>query len=334
MAPCLSLIAEDPAIGTVVMASNIPPGRPFMEQCVDAVISAFKHTEKPVVLLGNSATTMANEGLSRVRAEGIPVLMGTDTGLRALKHFTSYISRTARTLAVPDEADREKILQWKNKLGHSLGSAVSSADGFDLLADFGVQSALFARISSESDLIAFVGAQKVPVVLKLDDPAIPHKSETGGVILNIASEQKAVDSYRQLKRSHPYAPIVAQVQLTGLELILGMTTDENFGPMVTIGFGGIFAEVFQDSLILPPPLDSDVTMKALKSLRCFPILAGARGKTPADLDALLQTIECFGRLAMSTDGIVSEIEINPLMVGPNGAIAVDCLTSLNSVTSI
>jgi acetate---CoA ligase (ADP-forming) len=328
MAPCLSLVAEDPSIGTVVMASNMPPGRPFVAQCTDAVISVFRHTEKPVVLLGNMATTMASEALSRVRAEGIPVLMGTDTGLRALTHFTTYLPRRARPLAVPVEADCEKARQWKSKLDKIAGGAVSSSGGFDLLAAFDIQSAPFVRVASESDLKAFVKAQTWSVVLKIDDPAIPHKSEVGGIILNISSEQKAIKGYRRLKDRHPEAPMLAQVQLTGYELILGMTTDEVFGPMVTIGLGGIYAEIFNDSVVLPPPIDRNSARQALNSLRCFPILAGARGKTPANIDALLHAIECFGRLAMSVKGMVSEIEINPVIAGENGAFAVDCLVSM------
>jgi hypothetical protein len=112
-----------------------------------------------------------------------------------------------------------------------------------------------------------------------------------------------------------------------------MTTDADFGPMVTVGLGGIYAEIFRESVVLPPPIGRNAALTALRSLKFFPILEGARGKAAADLDALLRTVEAFGRLAAAATGIISEIEINPLLIGPDGAVAVDCLTTLSGYAS-
>src|SRR5665647_3272941 len=118
--------------------------------------------------MGNIATTMATDGISRVRAAGIPVLMGTDTGLRALKHFTSYRPGSVRALTAPVKEDGEKIRRWKDDLCYTGLSALSSADGYDLLAAFGIEVAPFARIASVADLERFLECQTLPIVLKLD----------------------------------------------------------------------------------------------------------------------------------------------------------------------
>lgn len=327
MAPCLSLLSEDPAVGTIVMASNMPPGRPFVAQCADAIIEVSQRTEKPVALMGNIATTMACDGVSRVRAAGIPVLMGTDTGLRALRHFTRYRPGSAKPLTSPGDRDDAKVSRWKRSLSQARHHTLNSADGFDLLTAFGISAAPFARIANWDDLERFLEGREFPIVLKIDDPDILHKSEVGGVILGISSKEQAFESYEALEARHPGVPKLAQMQLSGHELILGMTTDEDFGPMVTIGLGGIYAEIFKDAAVLPPPIGHDAAERALRSLRCFPILAGARGKTPVNIEQLIDAIISFGHMSLSVKGIISEIEINPLLVGRDGIVAVDCIAT-------
>lgn len=326
MAPCLSLLSEDPAIETVVMASNMPPGRPFVAQCADAIIEVSQRTEKPVALMGNIATTMACDGIARVRAAGIPVLMGTDTGLRALRHFTHYRPGSAKPLLSPGDEEHAKILEWKRGVS-SHHRTLASADGFDLLTAFGIEVAPFARIARCDDLERFLEGKTFPIVLKIDDPAIPHKSEVNGVMLGISSKEQAFEGYRTLDERHPHVSKLAQTQLSGHELILGMTTDDDFGPMITVGFGGIYAEIFKDAVVLPPPIDHDAAERGLRSLRCFPILTGARGKAPVNIEGIIDAIISFSRLSLSLKGVISEIEINPLLVGRHGVVAVDCIAT-------
>ncbi len=192
MAPCLSLLSEDPAIETVVMASNMPPGRPFVAQCADAIIEVSQRTEKPVALMGNIATTMACDGIARVRAAGIPVLMGTDTGLRALRHFTRYRPGSAKPLLSPGNEEYAKILEWKRGIG-SHRRTLASADGFDLLTTFGIEVAPFARIASCDDLERILEGKTFPIVLNIDYTANPHKNEVNGFMLGISTKEQAIE---------------------------------------------------------------------------------------------------------------------------------------------
>lgn len=328
MAPCLTAMAEDPAAGMVVMATNMPAGRPFSNQCADAVIAVRQQVAKPVALMGNIATTMDPAGLDRVRAAGVPVLMGTESGLRAIRHFLDYAGRVPRDQHAARRSQAEAGLKKRHFPGQRDG-ILSSAEGFALLREFGIATAPFARVDGEADLAGFIARHGLPVVLKIDDPAVPHKSEVGGVLVNIGSDEAAREGYGVLKQRHPDAPIIIQKQARGRELILGMTTDPDFGPMITLGLGGIYTEVFKDAVMLPPPVTRDEALNALRSLKSFPLLAGVRGEAPVDLDGLAAAVVAFSHLCVELRGVVSEIEVNPLLAGPDEALAVDCLTVLS-----
>lgn len=324
IAPCLTAMADDPAVGMVVMATNIPPDRPFTQLCATAIREVHEATEKPVVLMGNVTTTMSPATAAELRRQGIPVLMGTESAIRAIKHCLDYAYRrrplrdaTAEPAGPPQGLSR--------KIAQSGHRTLTSAMGFEALAEYGIRSAPFQLVASREEAVQFGAAKGYPIVLKLDDPDIPHKSDIGGVRLGISDPDEAIAAFDALRARHPRSPILAQRQAKGVELILGMTTDADFGPIVTLGLGGVFTEIFKDAHTLIPPFDEEEALRALQSLKGFPLLTGARGRTPADLTALCATISAFSRFARALAPLLSEIEINPLMAGPDGAVAVDCL---------
>ena len=104
-----------------------------------------------------------------------------------------------------------------------------------------------------------------------------------------------------------------------------MTTDPDFGPLITLGLGGVFTEVFRDTVSLIPPISPGAALKALQGLKGYPLLTGARGRKPADLDALTTLIARFSAFAVGAKDRIAEIEINPVLAGPDGAVAVDCI---------
>lgn len=162
-------------------------------------------------------------------------------------------------------------------------------------------------------------------MLKIDDAAIAHKSDLGDVFLGLNGEDEARAAWASLRARHPQAPVIVQAMAQGVELILGMTTDPDFGPLVTLGLGGVFTEIFRDTTALLPPFSPETARRALEGLTAFPLLTGARGRPPADLDALCALISRFSAFAAGAAGRIAEIEINPVLAGPEGALAVDCL---------
>ena len=111
----------------------------------------------------------------------------------------------------------------------------------------------------------------------------------------------------------------------GVEMLIGVSHDQLFGPVVTIGTGGIFTEVFGDATFRVPPFDADEARRALLELKGYKLLEGVRGAQPADVDALVDTIMNVQRLALDLADVVSELDINPLVVRPRGAVALDAL---------
>ena len=217
MAPCLIALAKDPSVGTVVMASNMPSGRPFLKQCATAITTVHDATEKPVVLMGNMSSTMSPDMIAHIRAYGIPVLMGTETSLRAIKHFLNYSER----VGIPEKEnyfDVSPLAQgWLNRFTHSSDVALSSVEGFRLLSDYGLDVPPFIAIEDANQLEEFGNQFGYPIVIKIDDPKISHKTEVGGVLTGIGDPGEALIAYTRLGELHPHSPIIAQSQVKGAE---------------------------------------------------------------------------------------------------------------------
>ena len=323
MAPVLTEMARDPGVGLVVMATNLPADRNFSELSAAAIRKVHQATDKPVVVMGNIATTLSPALAADLRGRGIAVLMGTVTGLAALAHLQRLRFGPPPVAPLPPPplpVAAQRILQAAPQ------DSLRALDGFRLLQAAGIPCAPCADIRTPGDIAAFAARHGLPIALKIDDPAIAHKSDLGGVELNLGSLAQAALALDRLRARHPGAPILAQAMGAGTEVILGMTTDPDFGPLVTLGLGGIFAEILRDSTALIPPFAPDQALRALQGLAGFALLTGARGRPPADLGALCRLIARFGDLAAGARGQIAEIEINPVLAGPQGAVAVDCIT--------
>ncbi len=189
----------------------------------------------------------------------------------------------------------------------------------------GVMVATAVEARSRADAIGF------PLVLKVVSPQIVHKSEVGGVALDLQSTrevEEAVDAMRaRVMAARPDAKIegfLLQRMATGdVELLIGARRDPQFGPMVIVGSGGVLVELLKDIVTLPAPVTRAAALAALQSLRIAPLLAGYRGKPPVDLESAVDVVVRFGALAAGMGERDFEIEVNPLKLGPEGCVAVD-----------
>jgi ABC-type oligopeptide transport system ATPase subunit len=322
MAPVLTEMAGDPGVGILVMATNLPPDRPFSEQSATAIRAVHAATDKPVVVMGNIASTISPAIAAELRGRGIAVLMGTASGLAALGHLRAW--RFAAP--VPDDTAALPLsVAAVERIAGAPLDMLRSFDGFGLLAGAGIPCAAVAEITAPAQIGAFAAEHGWPLVLKIDDAAIAHKSDQGGVFIGLRDEEEALVAWNALRQRHPAAPVIVQAMETGTEIILGMTTDPDFGPLITLGLGGVFAEILRDTTTLLPPYSPATARRALESLQAFPLLTGARARPPADLDALCALISRFSAFAAGAADHLREIEINPVLAGPKGAVAVDCI---------
>ena len=181
-----------------------------------------------------------------------------------------------------------------------------------------------------------IEAQKTidgPVVLKVASPNIPHKTEIGGVLLNLTTKEEVEEGYKKLITSvQSNAPrakidgiIVAEMISGGIETVLGVTNDPVFGPTVMFGLGGVFVEVLKDVAFRVAPFGTEEARRMIDEIRGRAVLDGARGAPPADIEALANAISTLSIFAVENSDNIQTIDINPFIVLPKGAVAVDAL---------
>jgi len=203
---------------------------------------------------------------------------------------------------------------------------LSEHDSKRLLAAAGVSLPNEILVSHREGLNEAIARVGLPLAMKIQSADISHKSEVGGVHLNIASEQEAVQGYDDLlTRTNARRPdaTVQGVLLTpmakpGVEIIVGTMQDATFGPMIMVGFGGVTTELFKDVIYRPAPVGADEAMTMLNELKAAPLLHGFRGTPKADVGALATLIAQISQLAARDRDAIAEIEINPVLVHPEG----------------
>ncbi len=197
-----------------------------------------------------------------------------------------------------------------------------------LLSKYGIpvtQGSIAKTADEASSIASRIG---FPVAIKISSPDISHKSDVGGVILNVGKEDlKAAysDMISRVRKAVPDANIegvlVQQMAPPGHEVIVGLKKDAQFGHALMFGLGGIFVEVYKDVSFRVAPIDKKEALEMISEIRGYPILKGIRGRKPADIDAAAQVLVCVSEMAQMEN--IIELDINPLMVDEKGAVAVD-----------
>lgn len=331
---CLKIVADDPNVGIAVLATNLVHGRPYLKVSGTAIEQAAAATGKPAVVFGHLHSTISREEAARLRGLGIPVLMGTTTALAAMTHFLSWHQqrdRRDREAGAPPSAIARTAEAWRPRLDAATG-ALSPQDAERLLRDAGlpVVESVFAASSEEA--LAAGARLGFPVALKTASPDILHKTERGGVRIGIGSGPALGAAYDDITTRCGPLVQVQRMAAGGTEIFLGMVNDPQFGPIATLGIGGIFAEVYKDTVAFVPPISPAVAIQLLHELRGFALLAGARGRPHADVSALAQLVSDFSWLSATVGPQLSEFDLNPVIAGPRGAVAVDALVVPRGVT--
>ncbi|MDF2678224.1 MAG: acetyl-CoA synthetase (ADP-forming), alpha and beta subunit, partial [Bacillota bacterium] len=165
-----------------------------------------------------------------------------------------------------------------------------------------------------------------PLVMKIESADIPHKSDAGGVKLNIRSKEEVLKSFEEImtnvKNYNPDAYIngilMQEMLPKGLELILGVKNDPLFGPMILCGLGGVFVEIFKDVSLYPAPLNHKEALDMIKSLKGYPLLTGYRGAKELDVESMADLIVKTSEFAVAYKETVAEVDINPIFLYEQG----------------
>ena len=214
----------------------------------------------------------------------------------------------------------------------------TEAEAKRLLAEAGIDSAPERACATAEEAVAAAEGFGFPVVMKILSPDILHKSEIGGVLLDVADAAGVRDGFATLldvrKRAAPAARIegvlVAKQLKGGVECILGIHRDPVFGPIAMFGLGGIFVEVLKDVVFRRCPFGEDVAERMIRSIRGAPLLLGARGRKPADVKALARMLARLSVFAHQAGPRLRSIDLNPVFAMPDGegAFAADAVIEM------
>jgi acetyltransferase len=268
-----------------------------------------------------------------LREAGVPIMEGAECATATLRNLADYFEFQKNRQTIAPKPAQALLLPVK------LSSGVLGAEAaFRLFEQFAIPVAptVLARSADE----AASAADKIgyPVVLKIESAQITHKSDVGGVALRLSNAADVRDAYTRIqtevRNRAPSATIegvvVQRMAGEGVEMILGIKRDPLFGPVVLCGLGGILVELLKDIAVGIPPLSPRQARDMLIRLRGFAILGGVRGKAPADVEALCETIVSVSRLAVSLGDRLAGLDINPLIVLPKGqgVVAVDAVVEI------
>jgi len=299
----------------VIMSFSSDVRMPFKEAELKPVIAA---QNKPVVFY--SYTLPSDFARRELAKSGVVVLSGlTHVGV-AMRRLLDY-SRF-RPAAAADAA----ALPARDLSTHLQTPTLSESDSKALLREAGISLPDEVLATEREALDAATAKVGFPLVLKIQSPDIAHKSEVGGVRVGIATKGEAFTAYRELldnaQKHRPHAMIqgvlVSPMAKKGVEIIIGTLLDATFGPMVMVGLGGITTELFRDVIYRPAPVSAAEAETMLGELKAAPLLRGFRGAPKADVAALSKLISDVSVLAARLREKVSEIELNPVLVHPQG----------------
>ena len=277
-------------------------------------------TGKPVAVLANIPAAVDPVMAGELRAAGIPVLESARTGLLALGHLLAHGTWPGRSQPPPVHAARRE--RWIRAL--RAGPLPADA-AFALLRDYGIPVARARSADSAGAALAAAAQIGYPVVVKTAEPGVAHKSDAGGVVLGIRDAAGLEAAYADLAARLGPRVLVCETAEPGIELSAGIIADGDLGPLVVVGAGGVLVEHLADRAVALPPVGAAGARRMLSRLRVARLLAGFRGRPPADLGAVAAAIAGVSAIAAELGGELAALDINPLICGPSGAVAVDVL---------
>ena len=327
-------ICDDPAVGYTVVgiAGAVSPMTDLLADDISALVD---EVDKPIIATWNSFK-VNERGFDRLVEAGIPLFRSFRGCFAALAAYHRYQRHRASFRVRPPLSD---VLP--DAAGAALGA--SPPDTGAVLRSFGLPLAASDVVGTADEARRAAEAVGLPVAVKIASVDFPHKSDAGLVVLGVDSldkaEQAAQSMMDRARAANPDAAIdgveVQQMVMGGTEMIVGVIRDPALGPAVMVGTGGVFAEILADAAVRPLPLDEADAYEMIRSLKGFALLDGARGRLPADVDALVEVIMSTATLATALGDRLAEIDLNPVVVldRGQGAVVVDHLMVLSGCGS-
>jgi acyl-CoA synthetase (NDP forming) len=328
----LDIAVHDPNLDFVLFCGvTLPEVRPpdetmasALETRVEWLAGRMASAPIPVIPAATTCLDVSAYGRGLLTKHGLTMLSGLDLGMTALGHMLRWTENRGRVRAIAQAPALPG--------GTTQARAWSEEAARRLLTASGVPVVPGGLAGSADEAVEIAMRVGLPVALKICSAEITHKSDIGGVALGLGSEAEVRAAYEKVRAAGDAVPdaqvegvLVTPMRSGGTELLAGVTVDPAFGPVLAVGLGGIWVELLRDTSLRLLPVDAAEVRRMLGELRGLPLLQGARGTRPADLDAVAAAIAGLGHTALSLNGSLRALEVNPLWVNGDQVEALDVL---------
>ncbi|ORT58726.1 acetate--CoA ligase family protein [Streptomyces sp. CB03238] len=330
----IDALLADPDVG-VLICPITGPFPPMSDKLAQDLVDAAEHTDKLVcVVWGSPVGTEAAYRETLLGSSRVATFRTFGNCVTAVRAYLDHHRFTRAYRSPFDEAPRIPSPSYRKaqalmRPGHRLSEHAAK----QLLRAYGIRVPREQLVTSAAAAVRAASLVGYPVVMKASAPQIAHKTELGLVRVGLTSASQVRDTYRELTDIARYEGaeldgiLVCQMVDRGVEMVVGVTHDDLFGPTVTVGLGGVLVEVLRDTAVRVPPFGEDQARAMLAELRGRALLDGVRGAPPRDVEALVEVVLRVQRMALELGDQLSELDINPLMVleRGQGAVALDAM---------
>ncbi|QDU98886.1 Succinyl-CoA ligase [ADP-forming] subunit alpha [Lignipirellula cremea] len=329
------VLADEDVDGVLAILS--PQAMTDPTGAASAVIKAIGRSQKPVLTAWMGGGKV-REGIELLNVAGIPTYSSPEKAVRAFMYLVSYaqnrqlLYETPRELPVEFPLDRGKLRAVFDTIISEGNDVLTESTSKALLEAYEIPVVKTYVARTASDAVELSHRTGFPVALKVFSHQITHKTDVGGVELNLANKEEVCAAYERIisraKQQRPDANVegvTVQRMVSapnGRELIVGAKRDPVFGAVLLVGAGGVTAELYRDRALELPPLNERLARRALESLRSWPLLSGYRGRAGVNVDRLIEVLIRLSYLVADYPEIV-ELDVNPLLVTPDDVIALD-----------
>jgi acetyltransferase len=324
---CMKLFVEDDNFDIVQVNVSMVAGQ-SSEQRASMLLDSIEGSTKPIVTWW-AAGSLSDPGIKTLNGSRVTLFRSPERCATAVSSLVKYQQHLEKRL--PDKKSRKDndyppCLKKAGALLQTEDSSLSEHQSKALLSLYGIPVTREMVASSARDAVRFAEEIGFPVVLKVDSTDILHKSEANAIRVGVGSKEEINQIYDELidnaRNYNSNARIngisVQEMIQDGLEVMIGMSQDPQFGPTIAFGLGGIFVEILKDISLQVTPLSPADAEQMVKEIKGYPILTGVRGKRRSDIEAIVDVLQKISRIAQDWKSIISEIDINPLIVFDEG----------------
>jgi acetyltransferase len=320
----LSAMAAAPEVSMIGFEADLRDDYTYEARLEQIAMGLGEISPKPCFFYSSFGQAHNRELGDRLADRGVPCINGVGAMFAATGKVQEWADRQRagpETPAVPSSASG--VGAWHSRLADA--GQIDEESALDLLSHFGVPAIGRATREEWQGVRAAAEALGYPVALKTAAEGIDHKSDRGGVILNIADEAGLVEAYQKLASTLGKRVIVQQMAAAGTELAFGYVKDPDFGPLIMVSAGGTLVELFADRRFALAPFSEAKALALIDSLPIARLLDGVRGEAPADKAGAARALAAFSTMCAALAGALSEVDVNPVIVSARGALAVDAL---------